>query len=226
MFERVVLAAFFIKYPDQAKPYAYFSTVEQRKNLIRALKMYSGPEHRSIRERLQERVKELDNELKVLKQRYGKQFSHKWIGAAFDKLCEEVGLKSEFLYSYLIPNTFVHASPSQLLEAVAREQQYFVESGPDRANADEALKSAHSLLVWSFAVADNLLKLHMAAEVKNSRRNVLKFTKTDRADWLFDSPMQLHAGQVGVSKILSEMRTTSALQSASCNCRMTWLKTT
>jgi hypothetical protein len=164
-FERVVLAAFFIKYPGQAEPYAYFSTVEQRKNLIRALKMYSRPEHSDFRERLQERVKELDKELKELKRRYGKQFSYKWIDAGFEKLCEEVGLKSEFLYSYLIPNTFVHACPSQLLEAVAREQQYFVESGPDRANADEALKSAHSLLVWSFAVADDLLELHMAAEV-------------------------------------------------------------
>lgn len=157
MFEHVVLAGYFAKHPEKTEAYVHFQIVEQRKNLTRARDLYSTPKHLQLREKLEKRIAELTTEIEALKQRFGKGFSKKWTNMGFDLLSREVGLEGYYLHCYLIPNSFVHASPSGLAARLTEEEQFYIESGPDTLNSDEALKSAHLLLLFSFAFAANLL---------------------------------------------------------------------
>jgi hypothetical protein len=170
MFEHVVLAGYFSKHPEKTEAYAHFQIVERRKNLIRARDLYAAPEHRELKEQLDERIAELTMEIGALKHRFGKEFSKKWTSVGFDLLSKDVGLDGYYLHCYLIPNSFVHASPSDLASRLMQEEQLYVESGPDTVNSDEALKSAHVLLLFSFAFAADLLHLRLTTRLRKMSR--------------------------------------------------------
>jgi len=174
MFEHVVLAGYFIKHPEKTEAYVHFQIVERRKNLTRARDLYSALKHRKLREQLDERIAELTTEIGALKQRFGKEFSKKWTNVGFDLLSKEIGLDGYYLHCYLIPNSFVHASPSDLAARLMQEEQLYVESGPDTVNSDEALKSAHVLLLFSFAFAGDLLHLRLKTKLRKMSRLATK----------------------------------------------------
>ncbi|NDQ56986.1 MAG: hypothetical protein GZ088_07935 [Acidipila sp.] len=178
MFERVVLAAYFIKFPDQAEPYMYFELVERRKRLYRARDLYSGRKGEALRKVLNQRIEELSVGIEQLKLKFGKTFTSKWTDAGFDVLSKAVGLQNHYLYSYLVPNAFVHASPSDLAHRIVEEEQFYVEQGPDSINSDEAVKSAHVLLVFSFEVADQLLKLRRKSAVHKLCRECVRIHRS------------------------------------------------
>jgi hypothetical protein len=178
MFEHVVLAAYFMKYSEKAEPYVHFGLVERRKNLIRARDLYSESTHRGLRAQLDERIAELTTRIEVLKQRFGRTFPKKWINAGFDLLSREVGLEGYYLHCYLIPNSFVHASPSDLSERLIEEDQLYIESGPDTVNSDEALKSAHILLLYSFSYASDLLNCPTKTKLRKMSRQATKIYRS------------------------------------------------
>jgi hypothetical protein len=178
MFEHVVLAGYFIKHPEKTEAYVHFQTVERRKNLTRARDLYSSPKHRKLREQLDERITELTTEIMALKQRFGKEFSKKWTTVGFDVLSKEVGLDGYYLHCYIVPNSFVHASPSDLAARLMQEEQLYVESGPDSVNSDEALKSAHVLLLFSFAFASDLLHYRLKTKLRRMSRLATKIYRS------------------------------------------------
>jgi uncharacterized protein DUF5677 len=171
MFERVVLAAYFLKFPDKVESYIHFELVERRKRLVRARELYSARKYRALQSTLEQRLVELDTQIQALKARFGKSFTRKWTEKGFDALSADVGLQGHYLYCYLVPNAFVHASPSDLVGRIVEEDRVYVELGRNPRDSDEALKSAHVLLVFSFGIADQLLKLRR-------KTAILKLTQT------------------------------------------------
>lgn len=155
MFENVALAAYFSKNPDETERFIHFQRVERKKDLSYARQVFSKPQHAKFLREIDEHLAELNPKLSETLKRFGKGMARSW-HEGMEKIARELNWQHHFFYCYLLPNRFVHASPLVVERRMSMEEHLRFEAGPDYDQADEAVRSALTLSVLSFAVAKDL----------------------------------------------------------------------
>lgn len=155
MFENVALAAYFAKYPDETERFIHFQRVERKRELSYARQVFDKPQHAQFSRSIDKHLSELDSNLGATLKRFGKGIARSW-HEGMEKIARALNWQHHFFYCYLLPNRFVHASPLVVEQRMSMEDHLRFDAGPDYDQADEAVRSALTLSVLSFAVAQDL----------------------------------------------------------------------
>ena len=182
MFEFVALAAYFVQEPNEAEKFIEFENVERVKDLRRAKGIFAKGNDPQALADLEAELLKLEARVDLSKKRFGKDFVRSW-HQGFEKIAQELGWEHHFFYNYLLPNKYVHASAlllerrTELINEGSSEEQLMVDYGPDSGAADEALRSACTLLILDYAVANDLLKLGEPTAIEGLSKALIEMYK-------------------------------------------------
>jgi hypothetical protein len=174
MFGQIAVAAYITKNENDAEKFIKFQVVESRKELLRAKDVVDRTHNQEFISRIDARLKTLDVDLNRMKGEFGNRFGSSWHDG-IAAIAKDLGWEHHFFYSYLIPKRHVHASPLMLERRAVEEDRLYFTGEPDKDGADEAVRGAFTMLVLSYAVAQDIGAIIRNGTVDELSKNLIAF---------------------------------------------------
>ena len=158
MYERIVHARYFMRFPKRFDDYLAFDIVSRRKLINEAKELF--PDMWTT-----EQLNKFHTEYESTVQRFGSKgkLNASW-NEGLGQMAKAVGLGELYLYCYLLPSQYIHVTPNGILSSRGRGEEY--NWGPERELCDLATSHAHALLVIALLESNDFLSAGLETDLQ------------------------------------------------------------
>lgn len=155
-FEFTLVAAYIALDGDNAAKFMKFQHSEYAKELREAIRIHETRHKAEDVEPLRQALKKVEHRVVESKKEYP-ELGRSWHDG-IRNIADRVKWEFHYFNNYLMPNRYVHASPLMVERKTSRKEDGSIlnDGGPDYDAADEAVRSAFSVLGLSYAVATDI----------------------------------------------------------------------